>query len=190
MAKSAVTLTAPASGRIARIDLKAGAHAKPGDTIITLITDDKLEVEFDVTQDDRLYLNPGQKVVVSTGNGVSVTGKVAYASLMTSDKSRMFKITAKIPQTDGFYPGSLASVIVTVGERDNVAYVPYDAITGGNADPRVFVVNGNIAKLRSVETGMQSADRIEIISGLQPGEIVLTYGHANLEDGAKIKIIN
>ena len=189
MARSAVTLTAPSSGRVARIDFKAGALAYPGDAIITLITDDKLEVEFDVTQDDRPHLNTGQKVVVSNGNGISVTGKVTDASLMTSMQSRMFKITAKIPQTGGLYPGSLASVEVTIGERNNVAYVSFDALVGGNSDPRVFVVNGKIAKLRSIETGMQSADRIEVVSGLQPGEIVLTYGHTNLEDGAKVKII-
>ncbi len=189
MAKSAVTLTAPASGRVARIDIKTGALTFPGDAIITLITDEKLEVEFDVTQDDRPHLNPGQKVEVSTGNGISVSGKITDASLMTSNQSRMFGITAKIPQTDGFYPGSLASVVVTIGERKGVVYVSYDAIVGTKTNPQVFVVSGKIVKLRSVETGMQSAERIEIISGLQPGEIVTIYGHAGLEDGTKIKII-
>ncbi|MFC2170868.1 hypothetical protein ACFLQJ_02700, partial [Calditrichota bacterium] len=86
--------------------------------------------------------------------------------------------------------GLLATVDVTMMEKDNILTVPLDAILRRDEQDFVVAVEENIAKLTAVTTGIRSKERIEIASGLESGVIVAVYGHTAIENDSKIKIIN
>ena len=63
-----------------------------------------------------------------------------------------------------------------------------DAILIKNGNVMVYVIEGNIAKLRSVKTGMPYQDSIEIIEGLEEGEKIVTRGNERLIPNQKVQI--
>jgi len=70
----------------------------------------------------------------------------------------------------------------------NLIVIPRECIVGSVKDATLYVVNNNVAKLRSVVTGKESGTNIEILSGLQEGELVVVNGQNNLSDNAPVII--
>jgi len=68
-----------------------------------------------------------------------------------------------------------------------VPVVPASAIVTGAEGEAAFIVVDGRAVRREVETGVVSEGRIEIVSGLAPGESVVVVGNHNLRDGARVR---
>jgi membrane fusion protein (multidrug efflux system) len=64
------------------------------------------------------------------------------------------------------------------------------SITGSIKDPHVFVVENGKAILRPVVTGTVTDNEVEILSGLNPGDMVIVSGQVNLENGSPVTMIN
>lgn len=73
-------------------------------------------------------------------------------------------------------------------ERTNVVLIPAEALVRNAADTVVYVAVGNTAERRRVTTGIVDEERIEITSGLKPGELLITRGQAGLSDGDTINV--
>jgi RND family efflux transporter MFP subunit len=73
-------------------------------------------------------------------------------------------------------------------ERVDVVLVPAEAIVRQGEEQAVFVAVGARAERRVIATGLEDAERVEIVSGVRAGELVITRGQANLEDGATISV--
>jgi multidrug efflux pump subunit AcrA (membrane-fusion protein) len=52
----------------------------------------------------------------------------------------------------------------------------------------VFIVKNGVAMMRSIQTGRATGDVVEVVSGIENGEIVITSGHINLSDGTKVEV--
>jgi membrane fusion protein (multidrug efflux system) len=84
-----------------------------------------------------------------------------------------------------------ADVSILAQEHNNTLLVPRTAIIEDSGQPLAFVVKAdNTVEQRLVTTGLFDTDRIEILSGLKAGDIVVTAGQPNLMDGAKVEITN
>ncbi len=189
-AHESVSLTAPISGTVARIDIDEGDLANPGDPVVTIINDGAYEVSFEITQEDRPLLQSGQPVKL-TLNGETVEGQVTRMSLSASAETRLFTVYASVPVTNSVFPGVLATVEVVVGEADNALAVPSDAILERDGQTFVVVVkDGSTAKMQPVQRGVVGEDLVEILQGLNDGDVVATYGHTALEDGARVKLVD
>ncbi len=84
-----------------------------------------------------------------------------------------------------------AKLALLVEEHPNALLVPQSAI-GKNADGQamVYVTNAdNQVEQRSVALGLTQDDQVEILSGLTEGDLVVTVGQADLEDGAKVEVV-
>ncbi|HMQ56235.1 MAG TPA: hypothetical protein PKD98_29410, partial [Anaerolineae bacterium] len=76
-------------------------------------------------------------------------------------------------------------------ENVNTVIVPRSAVLQESDPPLVYVVTdeGRV-EARNVNTGLFDSQRVEILSGLRAGEIVVTAGQSNLLDGAKVEVVN
>jgi membrane fusion protein (multidrug efflux system) len=83
-----------------------------------------------------------------------------------------------------------ANLSILIDEKQNTLLVPVDAITVVNGQESVYVIKGNVAELRSVTTGLTNDGYIEILSGLEQGETIVTAGQSNLTDGARVETVN
>lgn len=86
-------------------------------------------------------------------------------------------------------PGFLARVTFALGVHENVKLVPASAVVGGGRADAVFVVENGKATRRTVATGLTSQGSVEILSGLEAGEQVVTAGNHTLPDGAAVRVV-
>ncbi|MGA1250399.1 MAG: efflux RND transporter periplasmic adaptor subunit, partial [Candidatus Kapaibacteriota bacterium] len=75
-------------------------------------------------------------------------------------------------------------------EKSQALIIPRKALIGSIKNAKVFVVNNGRVELRPVQTGSDAGTMLEIVSGLQPGESIVTNGQNNLRSGSKVTIIN
>jgi multidrug efflux pump subunit AcrA (membrane-fusion protein) len=93
-----------------------------------------------------------------------------------------------VPNQDGtLIPGMYAEVRLHLADRRDVLSVPLDAVDGiGTSAPQAWVVHDDTAHLVSVKPGLQTANRIEILSGLATGDRVIVGRHTGLTEGEKV----
>jgi RND family efflux transporter MFP subunit len=86
-------------------------------------------------------------------------------------------------------PGTEVGVEIDAEQRSNVPLVPAIAVLKDEAaQPVVVVASGNIAERRPVVIGLVDGENIEILSGLKPGELIITQGHSTLRDGTPVSV--
>jgi multidrug efflux pump subunit AcrA (membrane-fusion protein) len=94
-----------------------------------------------------------------------------------------------VPNADGtLLPGMYAEVHLHLADRPQVLSVPVDAIDGlGTSVEQAYVVRDGIVHLLQVSTGLQTATRLEILSGLKTGDLVIVGRHTGLSEGEKVE---
>jgi multidrug efflux pump subunit AcrA (membrane-fusion protein) len=86
-------------------------------------------------------------------------------------------------------PGTQVGIEIDAEQRSNVPLIPAVSVNRDNpAQPVVVVAAGSIAQRRPVVIGLVDGENIEILSGLKPGELIITQGHSTLRDGTPISV--
>jgi RND family efflux transporter MFP subunit len=86
------------------------------------------------------------------------------------------------------WPGTLATVRVTLRIDSNVIAVPAEAVQSGQRGTFVFVVDSGVAKVRAVTVGRTQGGEAIITNGLSGNETVVTDGQLSLRDGSRVEI--
>jgi RND family efflux transporter MFP subunit len=84
--------------------------------------------------------------------------------------------------------GMLADVNFSLEEAEKGLSVPVSALLGSAKQAKVYVVKGNHVEQRSIETGIVTSAKVQVLEGLQAGEQVVVSGQLNLENGSAISI--
>jgi RND family efflux transporter MFP subunit len=134
-------------------------------------------------------LHPGQeaKVFVGGDTGRSAPGEVTHVGPEPDARSHTYPVEIEVDGETGWLrSGMVGRVEIAVGSRPDAVVIPQTALTEGS-DPHVFVVDGEVAHKRSVTLGQRQGDDIEILTGLQSGEQVVTLGRQHLADGTAVR---
>lgn len=164
-------------------------EASASDPVLRVIDPRRLEVQASVPVADvpRLVVGASARIV-GTPAGTPVPLAVV------SRPAAVEQGTASVPVRLGFaspttYPAGLpVQVEIDAEEHRNVVLVPAAAIVREGSETAVFVAAGGKAQRRSVATGLSDDRRVEVLSGVKPGEQVITRGHAGLPDGAAVAV--
>lgn len=116
-------------------------------------------------------------------------GKVAFIENTVDSQTGTIMVRASFDNKDErLWPGTLASVRVSLRTDRNVVTVPVEAVQSGQKGSFVFVVNNGQAQVRNV-TVTRTTDGLAVISaGLEGGETVVTDGHLSLRNGSRVDI--
>jgi membrane fusion protein (multidrug efflux system) len=121
------------------------------------------------------------------------TGKVMFINPMVNEADRSVKVIAEVDnRAEQLKGGLFVKGRILTGKRTGILQVPRASLlTWDVAEKKgdLFVVNGEIAKRRTVQTGSIMGDFVEITSGLSPGEPVVVRGAFNLKDGDRVSVI-
>jgi RND family efflux transporter MFP subunit len=101
--------------------------------------------------------------------------------------SRTFLVKLDLPAVQGLRSGQFGRVAVPVGEVSAIR-VPASAVVQRGQMDIVFVVTNGHAELRLVKTGARVVDEIEVVSGLDSGEQIVTDGATTLMDGQPVTV--
>jgi len=180
----------PVSGYVTTLEVKEGDYATEGGTIVRLADLSTLWAEAQVYTSQLAELDKSGTALVQIPDmpGKNFTGKIEYANPEINPDTRIDLIRVTIPNTDlKLKPGMPAYVIIN-STKHNSLTLPIDAVLRDGKGATVWVrTNHNTYVSRMVQTGLETDDRIEIVSGLKPGEMVVVSGAYLLNSEYKFK---
>jgi membrane fusion protein (multidrug efflux system) len=196
------TLRAPFDGVAGIRQVNLGQYLREGDPIVALQAFDPIYVNFSLPQQDLGKLAVGQSVAlrVDAFAGQSFDGAITAINSMVDQATRNIQVQATFKNPDWrLRPGMFAKVSVIMSEKQNVVAIPATAIHYAPYGDSIFVVSElkdpqgkeyKGVKEQFIKTGQSRGDMIAIVSGLKPGEEVVTSGVFRLKSGARISVNN
>jgi multidrug efflux system membrane fusion protein len=183
---------APISGIIQTRTVQTGQYIQTGTVLATLIRRDPLLLRFRVPERDASRIKPGQQAVFHVReDSREFTAKVVHVAESADDTSRLVDITANIddPTDRSLRPGSFAEITVPVSSPGEAPVIPAGAVRPSERGFLAYIVEGDKAVERILTLGMRSADgRVEVLSGLKGGEMLVVRGSEALSNGVTVRI--
>ncbi|MDX2428333.1 MAG: efflux RND transporter periplasmic adaptor subunit [Xanthomonadales bacterium] len=181
---------APVSGVVQRRFITTGDFVKRGQALFEITRTDLLQAWLPYPETVALRIQIGQpaKIYSPLTPGVFAPGKITELQPTIGNGSRAVMAIVDLENPGDLRPGATLSGQVLVETRRNAVMVPNLSVVRRPAGQLVYVINGDKAEARLVETGHNDAGFVEITSGLKGGETVATDGAAFLTDGASVKI--
>ena len=190
------TISAAISGRISAANVKVGNFVRSAD-LIPIATINQLSpiyVSFAVPQrylpDIRTAIGAESATIDATvpGSDKHASGAVSMIENAVDATTGMATVRATMPNEDELlWPGTLVNIRITLRQEQAVV-VPSAAVQVSQQGSFVFVVKDNVAKVVPVTVGRVVGNESVIESGLSGGETVVTNGHLQLTDGARVTI--
>ncbi|MFW6323604.1 MAG: efflux RND transporter periplasmic adaptor subunit [Desulfovibrionales bacterium] len=184
---------APMDGVLSETEFDPGDYVNEGDPLITLFRVDILEVAFTVSERYMGQVEIGQpvRVKVDAYPEKEFPGEVIFISPNIDPQTRSFRVKAAVENPDDVLkPGAFAPVILLLDVHENRPTVPEEALVAVRAGYMVFVIEQEKAWSRDVSIGLREPGRVEVTSGLQVGDLVVSAGQMALAHGSRIRIMN
>jgi multidrug efflux pump subunit AcrA (membrane-fusion protein) len=186
---SKYNIYAPFVGTFTNVMMEVGSVVNPGSRIATMIKTDKMELEVPVRIEDIYWVNIGDDVVASTQDGLlSWNGKVVRKSDYVDPNSQSITVFVAIEPTKSkpLYQGQYLKAVFSEKNLDSSMEIPRNAIF--NKELVYTVENGKleIHKVDILKTNETSA----LISGLEPGTMVVVEPLVNAQKGTNAEILN
>ena len=171
--------------------IQAGTSSDTQSLPLVRVSDNyRLRLDFPVSVDyvKDIKTNESIDVRVDSLDGKTFAGKIARFTDDVNLDTRTMTTEIEVPNPDlELKPGMYATVILKVEKHVDVLAVPMEAIVGGQ-DPKVFMVNrDNEIEERPVELGLEMPGKIEVLSGLSEGDLVVIGNSTHFHQGEKVK---
>ena len=193
-------IVSPIDGRVGLRQVDQGNYVTPGDTngIVVITQLHPISVLFTVPEDNlqaiAKRLQAGA-VLPATALNRSGASKIADGSLQTFDSqidptTGTIKLRAQFSNDDRLlYPNQFVNIRLLLDTHKDVTTMSTAGIQRGAPGTFVYLVNADsTVSVRSVSLGVTDGDRVELLSGLAPGDRIVIDGADKLRDGAKIVI--
>ena len=181
---------APFEGIIGLRYVSRGAYISPSTVIATLYNNSPAKIEFAVPSRYSAMISAGKKIRFTIENDTSrvFVGEVYALEPRIDESTRTLKLRALADNSDGFLlPGQFVKVDLILATNKAAILVPTQAIIPEQGGQKLFVASGGKAREVKVETGTRTNMNVEITSGLQPGDTVITTGILQLRAGLPIR---
>lgn len=186
---SYTTITAPFDGVITAKMSDAGDLATPGTPLLKLEDNTKLQVEASVPEGLILRIQSGDTMSIHIPVADQETqGTVAEVAPAADPLSRTATVKLKIDPHPLIRSGQFARVTIP-GERKESLFIPSSAIHTFGQMEQIYVIKENKAHLRIIRTGVVLDDQVEILAGLDEGEIIAITNGSKLTDGQPVTIV-
>ncbi len=181
-------IRAPFAGVIGLRYVSDGSYLSPQKRIATLQDVDSVKVDFSVPEKYASRVKPGGEIAFSVkGDERTFTAEIYAVEPSVDADTRSLSLRARSANPDGaLVPGAFADVELVVAEFDDALTVPAIAVVPELGGKKVFVVEGGKAQPRAVETGIRTDERVQIVSGLAPGERVIVSAIQQLRAGLEV----
>ena len=183
-------IIAPVSGVVQRRLIATGDFVRRGQALFEITRPDQLQAWLPYPETVALRIKIGQpaKIFSPLTPGVFAPGKITDLQPTIGNGSRAVMAIVDLENPGDLRPGATLAGKVLVETRKQAIMVPIISVVRRPAGQLVYVINGDRAEARLVETGHSENGFVEITNGLANGETVASDGAAFLTDGAGVKI--
>lgn len=192
-------LRAPAAGIVAERRATVGDVSSTSTPLFTLIQNGQLDLDGEVPQAQLQAVQVGASVTItsSTDERIQLQGAVRTIDPVVDATTRMATVNISLPASDLLRPGMFLQGDILTSSRQGLVIPATATQPQPNGQVQVYVVTPEgIATARSVTVGQRlpatadQPDRVEITTGLQPGETVVTTGVGYLQDGDRVTVVD
>lgn len=178
-------VVSPIAGIVVAKPVEAGQTVFPGTLLVTVEGDGGFRLEVAAAEGLLGKVQQGDQVGIAV-EGAPATGRVAEVVPLVDPGSRTFTVKVDLP-AKGLRSGNFGKAFFRTGSRQGIT-VPAAAVVERGALTSVWAVNRDgIARLRLVKLGKTVGNRVEVLSGLNAGERIVTAGVYKVTDGVKVE---
>ena len=174
------SVSAPISGTVVKVSKAMGEQVAPGEQIVEIINLDTVWVEAPIFERDLSFLSSQAKPVFTTSAypGVEFSGKILDIGAVINEQSRAATVTFEVPNRDRTLRiGMQANVRLDAGEGADALIIPKEAVLDNEGKKIVYVLlSGEEFQRREVTIGDEYGNKVAVLTGLQPGDRVVTQG--------------
>lgn len=196
------TIRAPFSGLLGIRQVNLGQYLTGGDPVVPLQSVDPVYVNFGVPQQEASQMHTGRSVRITVGElgDNEFTGRVSAVDSVVDQTTRNVQVQATLANPGGkLRPGMFVQAQVTLGAGSQVVALPASAVNYAPYGDSVFVV-GDMknpkgqtyrgVRQQVVKLGPARGDQIAVLSGINPGEEIVSSGVFKLRNGAPVQVNN
>ncbi|MGH7550168.1 MAG: efflux RND transporter periplasmic adaptor subunit [Gemmatimonadota bacterium] len=185
------TIQTPLTGVVLEKNVEAGDLVAPQQQLFRVADVSTLVVRVGISELDVVQLSEGDstRVVLDAFPDQPIRGRIRRVFPAADPASRLVPVEVALESGSPARPGFLARVEFRFDVREDVAVVPAGAVVRGEQGDAVFVVESDRAVRRTVRVGQTYEGRVEVVDGLEPGEVVVVKGNAGLREGAQVRAV-
>ncbi len=182
-------LKAPLDGAVRQRHVSAGEYLAAGSPIVTVVRIHPLRLRLAVPERMAADVRLGQQVNVKVeGNRTVYRGRVVRLSPAISEEDRTLLVEAEVPNEHGeLRPGAFAEAEIVTQAEERAVFVPASSIVTFAGIEKVMTVRDGLSLEKRVQTGRRLGDRVEIVEGLKPEELVVVEP-GNLVGGQPVTV--
>ena len=183
------TVRAPFAGAVGQRFVSVGDYVTPATRLLTLQTVNPQRIVIEVPERYAVKLRPGQIVefAVAAQEGRTHRARVDFIDPVVQNENRTIVVKASASNPGGLLkPGMFIEARLATATRANAIVVPEDAVQPLRSANVVWAVVDGKANRRVVTLGVRSAGVVEIVSGVQAGEVVVVGGLERMGEGAPV----
>jgi len=186
-----VQVYAPQNGIIDKLNVREGMFVMPSKEVMSLADLSSVWLLAEVFEKQADWIKTGQSadVKLSYLPGRTWEGKVEYIYPSLNAKTRTLKVRLRFDNVDeSLKPNMFADVTIYSGPKSEIIVIPREALIRTGSDDRVILSMGKGRfQPRTVRAGIESGDWVEIASGLDEGDVVVTSGQFLIDSEASLK---
>src|SRR6185312_16170914 len=184
-------ILSPIAGVVSERSIYPGEIAGAGAPVATIVDISQVVARANIAVTDAAAIRVGRPATITAAEG-TIGGKVTVVSPAVDPNTTTVQIWAQAVNTgERLKPGGAVRLSINAETLQNAILVPSSAILSspeGGGDMVMVVGPDLLAHQRKVVVGVRQADNVQIASGLNEGEQVITHGGLGLDDNAKVVI--
>jgi membrane fusion protein (multidrug efflux system) len=180
-------IRAPFAGRVGVRQVSEGAFVSSATSLITLQDVSRIKVDFPLPERYSGEVKIGQKFTFAVaGNSQDFAGEVTVLEPAIDAATRSLLVRGLCSMPKGLVPGGFAEVTLTLGGAANSFMVPSQAIVPSARGHGLYLIENGRAKLQTVEIGVRTDDRVQILRGVADGDVIATTNLLRIRPGLEV----
>jgi multidrug efflux pump subunit AcrA (membrane-fusion protein) len=189
---SNTVVESPMTGVVSALSVREGQIAASGQPAATIVNMDTVYIRINVVENVINRLSEGQRVQISVPAAFEgyVESEIGYVSPSADPMNKLYEVRIYVDNSQyGIRSGMTGSVKLDLDRAEDTIVVPSDAVVDRDDIQVVYIVEDDTAVERQVQTGLDTGDRVQIVSGISEGDKVIVEGQQYVSHGVTVKVV-
>jgi len=184
-------IRSPFAGKIGLRNISPGAYVTPASIITTISQVNQLKIQFSIPEKYGADIKKGQTIAFAIdGSPKNFTATVIATEVQVEENTRSLAVRASVKERDPvLIPGAFAKVQMVLGKNENALMIPNIAVVPQGRKKQVYLYKAGKAMPADITTGIRDSTNIQVLSGLNAGDTLITSALLFLRPGAEVRIL-
>ena len=183
-------IRAPFSGKLGLKNISDGAYVTSATIITTISQVSQLKIQFNVPEKYGSQLRTGQTINFTIdGSEKTYSANIIAAEVKMDENTRSLAIRGIVRNGDAsLIPGVFAKVRIVLGQNENAIMIPTIVVQPQGRTKLVYLYKGGKSIPADITTGIRDSSNVQVLTGLNVGDTIITTGLLFLRPGADVKL--